>query len=165
MSDASHLSYSKVLCLTNFRYCAYVSTAQGSTSTSPVRPLGVVVGAVILLLEALALLAAAVTYVVTLLAGQTASIPATLFMVVLLLALAGGLTAVGLQFFQGLRWTRSAAFVWQLLMLTIAVPTLLSGIWLFGLVLLVPPLVLLVLLFTPKVVAYTLRQRGATPVA
>ncbi|MBW4095869.1 MAG: hypothetical protein HIU81_11130 [Acidobacteria bacterium] len=118
-----------------------------------------------LLLEALALLAAAVTYVVTLIAGQTASIPATLFMLVLLLALAGGLTAVGLQFFQGLRWTRSAAFVWQLLMLTIAVPTLLSGIWLFGVVLLVPPLVLLVLLFTPKVVAYTLRQRGATPVA
>ncbi len=136
----------------------------GSTPPSGTRPWGVVVVALVVALEALALAAAAIWFIVGILTSTPASLPSAIFMIVLLAGLAAGLGAVAVNHFRGYRWTRSAAFVWQLLMLTIAIPTLLSDQILLGIVLLVPPLAVLVLLFTPKAVAFTLRTGGEPPV-
>ncbi len=127
------------------------------------RPGGVVIAAVLLGLEGLAVLAAGVWYVIGLLTSVPQSLGGSIFMLVLLLGLGAGLCTVAVNLYRGYRWTRSAAFVWQLLMLTIAVPTLLSGLALPGLLLLIPPLVVLVLLFTPKIVTFTLRVGGGPP--
>lgn len=149
------------------RYGACVSRDPASSQpdqpkADPSRPWGVVVGAVVLAVESLTLLAAAVYYIIGVGSQAAGSPGGGIFMIVLLLALTVGLGSVSMQFFRGYRWTRSAAFVWQLLMVALAVPTLLGGIILVGLVMLLPPLLLLVLLFTPRVVAYTLRGGGAS---
>ncbi|MFI5085930.1 MAG: hypothetical protein ACHP7K_08375 [Actinomycetales bacterium] len=115
-------------------------------------------------LESLSLLVAGAFAVAAIFNDGSGSLGGGLFLAILLVGLGAGLAAVAVQFYRGYRWTRSAAFVWQLLMLTIAVPTLLSGFTVTGFLLLVPPLALLVLLFTPAVVAFTLRTGGA-PVA
>ncbi|MDJ0356436.1 hypothetical protein [Paenarthrobacter sp. PH39-S1] len=130
----------------------------------PVRPGGVVLAAGVVGLEGLALLGVGIWYIVGLLTSVPQSLGGSIFMVVLLLGLGVGLGAVAVNLYRGFRWTRAAAFVWQLLMLTIAGPTLVGGLLLPGLLLLVPPLMVLVLLFTPKVVAFTLRSGGAPPV-
>ena len=129
----------------------------------PPRPLGVVIAAVLLAAEALALAAAGIWYIVNLLTQPAQSLAAGIFMVVLLFALAAGMGAVSVNLFKGFRWTRSAAFVWQLLMVSVAVPVLLGGEVLTGLALLLPPLIIAFFLFTPKVVAFTLRTGGAQP--
>lgn len=133
-------------------------------SGRPRRPWGVSVGALVLSLESLSLLVAGAFAVAAIFNDGSGSLGGGLFLAVLLVGLGAGLAAVAVQFYRGYRWTRSAAFVWQLLMLTVAVPTLLSGFTVTGFLLLVPPLALLVLLFTPAVVAFTLRTGGA-PVA
>jgi hypothetical protein len=125
---------------------------------------GVVVVAVVLGLESLALLAAGVWLAVALVTGSSSSPASAVFLTVLILGFGAGLAAVAWNLYRGFRWTRSAAFVWQLLMLAIAVPSLLAGAVLTGLVLLIPALVVLVLLFVPSVVASTLLTRGAPPV-
>ncbi|MCZ2402791.1 hypothetical protein IV498_06215 [Paenarthrobacter sp. Z7-10] len=117
-----------------------------------------------LALESLAVLAVAVWYIVELLRVTPVSMGGAIFMIVLLFGAAIGLGAVAINLYRGYRWTRAAAFVWQLLMLAIAVPILLAGRPLPGLTLLLPAFVVAVLLFTPKVVAFTLRSRGGTPV-
>ena len=122
------------------------------------------VAAVIVGLEAVVLLIVGIILGISLTTSAPASLASGIFLLVLLLAFGAGLAAVALNLYRGYRWTRSAAFVWQLLMLTIAVPTLLAGQTLTGLLLIVPPLVVAVLLFTPKVVAYTLRTGGEPPV-
>ncbi|AJT41429.1 hypothetical protein UM93_07690 [Psychromicrobium lacuslunae] len=109
-------------------------------------------------LESLVLLFIAVTFLIGLFNAAANSLSGAIFLTIMLFALGVALAAVALQHFRGYRWTRAAALVWQLLMLAIAVTTLLNGqIWL-GLSLLIPPLAVLVLLFTPRVVAFTLRQ-------
>jgi hypothetical protein len=124
----------------------------------------VAIAAVIVGLEAVVLLIVGIILGISLITSAPASLASGIFLLVLLLAFGAGLAAVALNLYRGYRWTRSAAFVWQLLMLTIAVPTLLAGQTLTGLLLIVPPLVVAVLLFTPKVVAYTLRTGGEPPV-
>lgn len=86
------------------------------------------------------------------------SLSGAIFLTIMLFALGIGLAAVSVQHFRGYRWTRAAALVWQLLMLAIAVTTLLNAQLALGLLLLIPPLAVLVLLFTPSVVEFTLRQ-------
>ncbi len=128
-----------------------------------IRPAGVIFCAAVLLLESLALLAIGVWYLVNLLTSVPLSLGGSIFMAVLLFALGAGLLAVAGNLYRGYRWTRAAAFVWQLLMLTIAVPTLLSGLALPGLLMLIPPLAVLIFLFSPRVVAFTLRSGGGPP--
>jgi len=124
----------------------------------------VAVAAVIVGLEAVVLLIVGIILGISLVTSAPASLASGIFLLVLVLGFGAGLAAVAVNLFRGYRWTRSAAFVWQLLMLTIAVPTLLAGQTLTGLLLIIPPLVVAVLLFTPKVVAYTLRTGGEPPV-
>ena len=122
------------------------------------------VAAVIVGLEAVVLLIVGIILGISLVTSAPASLASGIFLLVLVLGFGAGLAAVAVNLFRGYRWTRSAAFVWQLLMLTIAVPTLLAGQTLTGLLLILPPLVVAVLLFTPKVVTYTLRTGGEPPV-
>lgn len=121
------------------------------------RPLGVYVVSVVVGLEALALGVAGVWSVISLFTQPVFSLASAIFLSVLLLGLAVALSAVAVNAYKGFRWTRSAAFVWQLLMVAIATPTLLEGNFALGLVLLLPPLAVAFFLFTPKVVAFSLR--------
>ncbi len=112
----------------------------------------------------MALLAVGVWLGINLVATKPVSMASGIFLLVLVLAFGAGLCAVAANLYRGFRWTRSAAFVWQLLMLTIAVPALLAGQLVTGLLLIIPPLAVAVLLFTPKVVGFTLRTGGEPPV-
>lgn len=122
------------------------------------------VAAVLVGLEAAALLGVGVWLVVQMLTTAPVSMGSAIFLVVLVFGFGAGLAAVAANLCRGFRWTRSAAFVWQLLMLTIAVPILLAGQVLAGVLMIVPALVVAVLLFTPSVVAFTLRTGAEPPV-
>lgn len=128
-----------------------------SAERPPHRPWGVWFISFVVGLEALGLLFVAISFLISLLTVEPHSLSAAIFLTLLLLALGAGLAAVAIQQFRGYRWTRAAALVWQLLMLAVAVTTLLNAQILLGLLLLIPPLAVLVLLFTPRVVAFTLR--------
>lgn len=119
--------------------------------------------AVILLCEAAALLAVAGWFAFGLLTSTPTSLGGAVFMLVLLLLLAGWLLVVGHFFFRGYRWTRSAALVFQLFVIVVAIPTLTGGVIWVGLLLLVPAVVVVHQLFTRPVVAYTSRTSDGTP--
>ena len=121
------------------------------------RPLGVYVIAVVVGLEALAIAAIGVGSIISAFTTPMYSAASGVFLIVLLLALAAGLAAVAFNAFKGMRWTRSAAFVWQLLMVALAVPALLEGNTLLGLALLLPAVAAAYFLFTPKVVDFSQR--------
>ncbi|MGO4384569.1 hypothetical protein [Specibacter sp. RAF43] len=140
------------------------ATVPEPNSPLPARPVGVTVIAAVVGLEALAVLAAAIYSVAGLAAHEVRSIGSALFLAVLLLGLAAGLGAVAVNAYKGMRWTRSAAFVWQLLMVAVAVPALVSGAVPAGLALLLPPVLAVYYLFTPKVVAFSQRTGGEHPV-
>ncbi|WP_155838588.1 hypothetical protein [Arthrobacter castelli] len=125
--------------------------------TGPGRPAGVVLIAAVVILEALALLAAAGFYLYGLATSTPASLGGAVFMLVLLLLLSAWLFVVGHFLWRGYSWTRAAILTWQLFMLVIAVPTLTGGYVLYGLCLLVPPVVAVVLLFQRRVVAFMSR--------
>lgn len=121
------------------------------------RPVGVYVVAGVVGLEALTLTAIGVKSIVSAFTTPMYSAASGVFLIVLLLALAAGLGAVAFNAFNGMRWTRSAAFVWQLLMVAIAVPALLEGNTALGLAMVLPAVAAAYFLFTPKVVEFSQR--------
>ncbi|MFQ4147186.1 hypothetical protein AAGW05_00575 [Arthrobacter sp. LAPM80] len=121
------------------------------------RPVGVYVVAAVVGLEALALGLVAVWSILLAFTQPMISVASGVFLIVLLAGLAAGLAAVSVNAYKGMRWTRSAAFVWQLLMVAISVPALLDGNILMGLVLLLPAVTASYYLFTPRVVAFSQR--------
>lgn len=121
------------------------------------RPPAVLVIAAVLVLEALCLLAFAGWYGYQLAVSTPLSLGGAVFTLVFAVALAIWLLAVGHFFFRGYRWTRSAAMVWQLFVVIIAVPTLQAGLVLAGLGLLLPAAAVLLLLFTNPVLDHTKR--------
>ncbi|MBG6189687.1 hypothetical protein IWX64_000614 [Arthrobacter sp. CAN_A212] len=128
-----------------------------SQSAPQARPAGVIVIAVILVLEALSLLTAAGWYLYGLLTSTPTSLGGAIFTLVFLVVLALWLLLVSYHLVKGYRWTRSAALVFQLFVIVIAVPTLSAGIIPVGLALLVPAAAVLLVLFTKPVLAYTSR--------
>ncbi|MHA7275009.1 hypothetical protein ACX80O_00560 [Arthrobacter sp. Hz1] len=128
------------------------------------RPVGAVVIAAILLLEALGLLAAAGWYLFGLLNSTPTSLGGAIFTMVFLVVLAFWLLAVGYKLLAGYRWTRSAVLVFQLFMIVIAVPTLAAGIIGVGLALLLPAAAAVLLLFTKPVLAHTSRTADSASV-
>ncbi|KUM41672.1 hypothetical protein [Arthrobacter sp. EpRS71] len=127
------------------------------------RPVGIVVISVVVLLEALALLGAAAWYAFELLSGAPVlTFWGAIFTLGLLLAFSGWLFAVGHFLFRGFRWTRAAALVAQLFVLTIGFPTMTGGLVWQGLTMLLPALVAIVFLFQKDVVAYASRTGGAS---
>ncbi|KAD4060705.1 hypothetical protein GD627_05670 [Arthrobacter yangruifuii] len=111
----------------------------------------------VLVLEALCLLGFAAWYGYQLATSAPLSLGGAVFTLVFAVALAVWLLVVGHFFFRGYRWTRSAALVWQLFVVILAVPTLQAGLILPGLVLLLPAAAVLLLLFTKPVLEHTSR--------
>ena len=120
--------------------------------------------ALVVALEALALLAAAGWYGFQLLAGAPVlSFWGAVFTLGLLIAFSAWLFAVAHFLFRGYRWPRAGALVAQLFMLTIGFPTLTGGYPLAGLAMLLPAAVAIVLLFDKRVIAFASRSGGAPP--
>ena len=120
--------------------------------------------AIVAAAEATALLGAAGWYAYELFSGSPVlSFWGAVFTLGLLLAFSAWLYAVAFFLYRGYRWTRAAALVAQLFVLTIGVPTLTSGLVVAGLVMLVPAATAIVLLFTNKVVTHASRTGGAPP--
>lgn len=127
------------------------------------RPLGIVIISVVVALEALALLGAAAWYAFELLTGAPVlTFWGAIFTLGLLLAFSAWLFAVGHFLFRGYRWTRAAALVAQLFVLTIGFPTISGGLVLQGLAMLIPAFTAIVFLFQKDVVAFASRTGGAT---
>jgi hypothetical protein len=133
-----------------------VSEPTGDSPRSPA-----VVLLVILLFAECALLAAATVYLVVELIVATPSSFASAAALVVLTAIATAwLGFIAGNVLRGRAWTRGAAIVWQVLQGAIAIGCF-QGMFAqptIGWLLLVPALVVLVLLFTPPVVAATSRR-------
>lgn len=128
------------------------------------RPAGITVIALVVLLEAAALLVAAGWYGFQLLTGAPVlSFWGAVFTLGLLLAFALWLFAVARFLFRGYRWPRAGALVAQLFMLIIGFPTLTGGYPFAGLAMLLPAAVAIVLLFDKRVIAFASRAGGAPP--
>jgi len=138
-----------------------VNPADPSSST---RPRGIVVLALIVAAEATSLLVAAAWYGYQLLSGAPVlSFWGAVFTLGLLLAFSAWLYSVGHFLFRGRRWTRAAALVAQLFVLTIGFPTLTAGVVWAGIAMLVPALAAIVLLFDKRVISYASRTGGLPP--
>jgi len=136
----------------------------GAPAGGPVRPRGIVVIAVVVALEAMALLVAAVWYGTQLLTGAPVlSFWGAVFTLCLLLAFSVWLFAVARFLLRGFRWPRAGALVAQIFVLTIGFPTLTGGYPLAGLAMLVPAVTAIVLLFDKRVIAFASRAAGAPP--
>lgn len=184
VSDASHWLAVFSRLADYVRYCASVSEAPqdpsepaGSRDADPAgipaggagagasaRPAGILVIAIIVALEATALLVAAAWYGSQLLSGAPVlSFWGAVFTLGLLLAFSAWLYAVSAFLFRGYRWPRAGALVAQLFTLTIGFPTMSGGYPLAGLAMLVPAVLAIVLLFDKRVVAFASRAGGAPP--
>ncbi|WP_442784805.1 hypothetical protein [Arthrobacter sp. CG_A4] len=138
--------------------------ANGPAAVPPVRPAGILVVAVIVALEASALLAAAAWYGSQLLTGAPVlSFWGAVFTLGLLLAFSAWLFAVARFLFRGYRWPRAGALVAQLFVLTIGFPTLTGGYPLAGLAMLLPAVIAIVLLFDKRVITFASRAGGVPP--
>ncbi|WP_397428181.1 hypothetical protein [Pseudarthrobacter sp. BRE9] len=114
--------------------------------------------------EATALLVAAAWYACELLSGSPAlSFWGAVFTLGLLLAFSAWLFAVSVFLYRGYRWTRAAALVAQLFVLTIGVPAITSGLVLAGLAMVIPAVIAIVLLFSNKVINHAARTGSAPP--
>jgi hypothetical protein len=130
----------------------------------PARPSGILAIAVVVALEATALLVAAIWYGSQLLTGAPVlSFWGAVFTLGLLLAFSAWLFAVAVFLVRGYRWPRAGALVAQLFTLTIGFPTLTGGYPLAGLGMLVPAVIAIVLLFDKRVIAFASRAGGAPP--
>jgi hypothetical protein len=127
-----------------------------------VRPRGILIISVVVVLEALALLAAAAWYGFELLTGAPVlTFWGAVFTLVLLLAFSTWLFAVGHFLFRGYRWTRAAALVAQLFVLTIGFPTMTGGLVFQGLAMILPALAAIIFLFQKDVISYASRTGGS----
>lgn len=122
------------------------------------RPRAITAIVILLLIEALTLLAVAVWYVAGMLTSTGYAVGVAVFTLVLLLLMAGWLLAISYYLFRGYRWTRAAALVWQLFLIVLAFPLLNADLLLPALIMIVPAAVILILLFTRPVVAFMDRR-------
>lgn len=123
----------------------------------PRPPLLTVVG-LLVAFEGLLLVAAAV-YVVHGLVTEPATEPiAAVFLAVMALAFAVALVFCSRALLQRAGWARSPVIVWQVLQLAAGLPAFSGGAGWIGLVLVVPPVVVLVGLFVPSVAAEVSRH-------
>ena len=130
----------------------------------PERPRGILVIALVVAAEATALLVAAGWYGYELVTrAPVLSFWGAVFTLGLLLAFSAWLYSVGHFLFRGRRWTRAAALVAQLFVLTIGLPTLTAGVLLAGLAMVLPALTAIVLLFDKRVISYASRTGGLPP--
>lgn len=135
--------------------------ADESFSAKRPRPLPLTIAAAVVGLQSVGLLASALWAWAALIPGGWGDfLVSGIALGVLLLALGGGLFLVARALWRGFRWPRAAAVAWQLLSGFVGVSLLMSG-QLAGLVFLVPNVVVLVCLFTPKALAATERTMNS----
>lgn len=127
------------------------------TPAENARPREMVALTGLVLLEALVLAAAALRLVWSLLFEEPLTVGGTVFLVLVLLGGALWLLQAGRGLWRGHRWPRAAALVVQLFLLIVAFPLLQAGRWAVGLAPAVPAVLVLVLLFRPAVLAWTIR--------
>lgn len=121
------------------------------------RPLALTIAAAIVGLQAAGMVLIAVWVWLPLLGGGGGeALTSFVALGVLMLVLGGALLFVARALWRGYRWPRSAAVAWQLLAGIVGV-TLITGSVVWGLALIVPNIVVLVCLFTPKALAATER--------
>ncbi|MFE4197814.1 hypothetical protein ACFRJ9_18310 [Paenarthrobacter sp. NPDC056912] len=138
-------------------------TSAGAGPAGNQRPAGILVISIVVALEALALLGAAAWYAFELLSGAPVlTFWGAVFTLALLLAFSAWLFAVGLFLFRGYRWTRAAALVAQLFVLTIGFPTMTGGLVFQGIAMIVPALAAIVFLFQKNVIAFASRVGGTS---
>ncbi|WDF32411.1 hypothetical protein PTW37_11080 [Arthrobacter agilis] len=135
--------------------------APPSASRTPAPPFGVIVIALVLVLEAVALVVLAVASLVTVFTAEPVSVGGSVFLTVLLLAVAAGLSTVAARLLQGFRWPRSPALVIQLFLVILSFPYFSAGDPILGFVLMVPAAAVIVLLFSRPVLGFTVRTTGA----
>lgn len=97
-------------------------------NTTSSRPTSVFVVAALVLIEALATLAYAISYMLNLDANGTVNMGGQLFMLALCLLLAVWHGSVAINFFKGKAFTRAPIIVWQLFQLILSVSFLNSDI-------------------------------------
>lgn len=125
------------------------------------RPRSVLVIAIVLILEAVALIVTAVGFVAALLEPDPVLVGGSVFMVVLLLLVAAALVAMARKLAGGFRWPRSPSLVVQLFLVILAFPYFTAGSPLIGLLLILPAAAVIVLLFSKPVVDFTVRTTGS----
>ncbi len=81
----------------------------------------------------------------------------------LLLAFSAWLYAVAVFLFRGYRWTRAAALVAQLFVLTIGFPSISGGVVIPGLLMVIPAIIATLLLFSSKVIGFATRTGNPAP--
>ncbi|MDD7834760.1 MULTISPECIES: hypothetical protein [Paenarthrobacter] len=139
------------------------SDRPGPGNVGSFRPRGILIISIVVVLEATALLAAAAWYGFELLTGAPVlTFWGAVFTLVLLLAFSAWLFAVGHFLFRGYRWTRAAALVAQLFVLTIGFPTMTGGLVLPGLAMILPALAAIIFLFQRDVISFASRTGGST---
>ncbi len=126
------------------------------------RPRALIVIAVLLTGEALLIWAAVAWLVFELLTTTPASLAGAAAILVLVLLAALWVSAVALHSLRHRSWIRGAAVTWQLVQIAVAIGCF-QGLYArvdLGWALLVPSIVVIVLLFTPQVVAATTNAAG-----
>ena len=123
--------------------------------TEPRRHPLVLLLAVLIFAECALLSVATIYLVIELLTAEPSSYPSAIALLVLVAIAAIWLAVIGVNVLRGRAWVRGAAIVWQVLQLAVAVGSF-QGVFAqpaVGWVLLIPAVVVLVLLFTPPVLA------------
>ena len=132
------------------------------TPAAPRRHRFVLALAVLLFAECALLAAATVYLLIELLVAEPASLTSALALLVLTAIATVWLGFIAANVLRGRAWTRGAAIVWQVLQGAVALGCF-QGVFArpeIGWLLLLPALVVLVLLFTPPVVAAISRRDG-----
>ena len=138
--------------------------SRGGDNRPATVPAGAKVVAIVAAAEASALLVAAGWYAYELLSGSPVlTFWGAVFTLGLLVAFSAWLYAVAVFLYRGFRWTRAAALVAQLFVLTIGVPAMTSGLVLVGIAMVVPAVAAIVLLFSNRVINHASRTGTAPP--
>lgn len=127
------------------------------TNNSRRRPLALVVLAVLLFAEATALAVVTVWLIVAMLTSAPATFGGGVAIIALALAAAAFMFAVAIGSLRSRRWIRGAAVTWQLMQLALALGSFqgILAVPSVGWALLIPAVLVIVLLFTPSVIAAT----------
>ena len=127
----------------------------------PRRPGLLVLLAAIILLECAMLAAATVYLVIELLTARPDSYASVIAILILTALAAVWLAVMGVHTLRGRSWIRGGAVVWQVLQIAVGIGSFQGGLFArpdLGWWLIVPAAVVLVLLFTPSVIAATRRS-------
>lgn len=126
-------------------------------------PLGLIIVIAVVSLEALAVAGAAAFLLIEIIAGQSKSFVTAISLFALVAAAAVWVGNIVAGLARNRRWSRSGAFFWQLVQLSIGTASFSGQFanWAIGLALIVPSAIVCVLLLTKPVVAAT--QQSAQP--